>query len=123
MEKVSIDELEKLPYEDKRKLYLRLFSLGNFGADINNKLILISLVSLTYLKMKEKNKDLTPMDILIKITGEKDKTSYFYQALEGLSILVEDFCYAGNLADSCGLKSSQEIINKIKEILSTWLPF
>lgn len=121
MEKESIEEYS---YEEKKNLYLKLFSMGNFaGEDVNTKLVLISLLSLTYMKMKQKTPTLKPIDILVKLTGETDKSSYFYQALEGLSILVEDFCYGSKKADSCGLKTSQEIINKIKELLSTWLPF
>ena len=43
--------------------------------------------------------------------------------LENLSILIEDFSYDCTEIDSCGLKTSQEIVNKIKEILNTWIPF
>ena len=59
----------------------------------------------------------------MKITNQSKDGSAFYQALEGISIIVEDLCYMCDKADSCGLKTSNEIVEKIKEILNTWLPF
>ena len=104
--------------KDKRDFYFKNFSLGSIGnGNVNDKLILISLLSLTYLKMKEKNKDITVIDILKSITKAKADDSAFYQMLESLAIITEDFCYNCNIADSCGLKDSQSIINKIKEII------
>ena len=118
------DEINSLSYEEKLKVYTKCFSIGNFlSKDVNERLILLSLLSLTYFKLKEKDKNIKPIDVLIKITNGKKDDTFFYQMLESLSILVEDFGYSCNKADSCGLKNSQEIINKIKEILNTWIPF
>lgn len=115
---------ESLAYEDKKSLHTKIFSLGTIGGgNVNDKLILISLLSLTYLKMKEKNPKITVLEILKSITKQKADESYYYQMLEGLAILVEDLCYNCKTADSCGLQTSQEIITKIKEILNTWIPF
>lgn len=116
------ESLKNLSYNEKKQLYDDIFSLGVFN-NSNDKLILISLLSLTYLKLKKKNNKITPLDILKSITKEKDTSSYFYNTLEALSIIVEDFSYGQITADSCGLKSSEEIINKIKEILNSWTPF
>jgi hypothetical protein len=119
-----MDTLKNLSYNEKRDLYAKTFSLGYFSSDnVNDKLILISLVSLMYLKIKEKNKVVTPLQLLLKITNQEKDNSAFYEVLENLSIVVEEFSYSCKIADSCGLKSSEEIINKIKEILSTWTPF
>jgi hypothetical protein len=115
---------ESLTYEEKKDIYLKEFSLGNFHSkNVNEKLILVSLLSVVYIKMKEKNQNITPLEILISITKQKSDNSSFYQMLESLSILVEDFCYDCDKSESFGLKTSQEIINKIKEILNTWMPF
>lgn len=118
-------ESPNLTFDEKRELYIQKFSLGTFGAakSVNDKLILISLISLTYMKMKEKKSDITVLEILKSITKQAPDNSYFYQMLESLALMVEDFCYNCETADSCGLKSSQEIVNKIKEILNTWIPF
>lgn len=118
-------EYSELSYDEKKKLYNDLFSLGvlNQSTNVNDKLILISLLSLTYIRLKEKNKKITPLDILKSITKQPEDNSYFYNMLEALSIIVEDFSYDCTVADNCGLKTSQEIINKIKEILDSWTPF
>lgn len=118
-------ELIHMSYEKKRELYSDVFSLGvlNNARTVNDKLVLFSLVSLTYLKMKEKNPKITVLEILLSITQQKQDQSYFYYFLEALAILVEELTFEAKEADSCGLKSSKEIINKIKEILNSWTPF
>ena len=114
-----------MSYEEKKDLYNKIFTLGvlNDAKNVNDKLILISLLSLTYIKLKEKKPNITPLDIILSITKQKADGSYYYHFLEALAILVDDFSYLCNEADNCGLKTSQEIINKIKEILDSWTPF
>lgn len=115
---------KNLTYEGRKELYTKTFSFGNFlTRNVNDKLILISLLSLTYIKMKEKTPSITVIDILKSITKQKADNSGFYNMLESLAIIVEDYCYDCTAADSCGLKTSSEIINKIKEILNQWIPF
>lgn len=117
-------QIDTLTYTDKKEVYQKVFSLGFLSSkDMNDRLVLISLLGLTYQKMKEKDSTITPLTILMKITGQTKDNSSFYQFLEALSIIVEDFSYGIEKIDTCGLKSSQEIINKIKEILNTWMPF
>ena len=117
-------ELNNLDYLDKQSVYQKVFSLGNLASDdMNEKLVLISLVALVTQKMREKDPLTNPLKLLMQITGQIKDNSFFYQFLESLSIIVEDFMYGCKKFDPCGLKSSQEIINRIKEILSTWLPF
>lgn len=119
-----VTDLDNLTYKDKLSCYNKVFSLGNFQSDdMNQKLILISLVSLLTQKMREKDATLTPLKLLMKLTGQIEDNSGFYQFLESLSIIVEDLLYGSKKIDACGMKTSQEIINKIKEILNTWLPF
>ena len=121
-----INTINSLSYEDKAQVYSGCFSTGVIGSgSINDKLILISLISLTHLKLKSKNPTIKPIDILKQITNtnDPDKDSAFYQLLETLSLVVDDFAFGCNEADSCGLSSSKEIINKIKEFLTTWTPF
>lgn len=118
------NQIKNLSYEEKKRIYQLNFSMGYLYSDeLNDRLLLISLLSLTYKKLKEKDKNITPLDILLKITQQKEDNSGFYHFLVGLSILVDDFSYEIKVIDSCGLKNSQEIINKIKQLLSTWMPF
>ena len=129
MEKQKIEKaseiIDSMDYFEKKEIYSKYFSLGTLNGikNVNEKLILISLVSFTYLKMLEKDPQITPLNILMKITNKRKDGTAFYQTLEGLSAVVEDFSYGCTSADTCGLKNSTEIINKIKEILNTWMPF
>lgn len=118
-------EINNLTYEEKKNLYMKIFSIGNFykTPSLDEKMVLVSLVSLVYIKTKEKKSDIIPLDILVQITKATKDDSAFYNMLESLSILVEDFCYDTKVASSCGLKDSKEIIKKIKEILNSWIPF
>lgn len=127
MEEQPIKNLnfKTLEYADKELLYTRVFSLGTFNkaTTVNEKLILISLIAFAYLQIKKTNPSVTVLKLLMQITKTKKNDSDFYNMLEALSIIVEDFCYNTDKADSCGLSSSKEIINKIKELLDSWLPF
>jgi hypothetical protein len=128
MDKNAVDSLvisfDTLDYTNKLSAYNKTFSLGRFSSDdMNDKLVLISLVALANQKIKEKDATMTPLKLLMSITGQVKDNSGFYQFLESLSIIVEDLSYGCKKIDPCGMKTSQEIINKIKEILDTWLPF
>lgn len=117
------NEINNLSYEDKKKIYTKCFSTGYINPGVlNDKLILISLISLSVNKLKVKNPTITTLDFLAKITNTQ-KDSSFYSFLEGFSIVVDDFAYEIVKFDSCGLTTSQDIINKIKELLNSWLPF
>lgn len=128
MEKQDIRELtlaiSKLSFEEKTQVYKSCFSLGNLSSEeLNDKLVLISLVALVYQKMQLKDKNITPLAILLKIMNQPKDGSAAYQFLESLAIMVEDLTYNVKKIDSCGLTTSQDIINKIKELVNTWLPF
>lgn len=127
MGKAKVDEIcflmDGLDYVDRKDVFDKNFSFDNVGEDLNDKLVLISLVSLTYIKMKEKSPLITPLEILCSITGERKSNTFMYKFLENISIIVENFTYGITKIDSCGLKNSTEIINKIKEILGKWMPF
>jgi hypothetical protein len=122
-----INTINNLSYDKKKEIYSRTFSLGIINNRKNNsvddEMILFSLVSLTYMKLKEKNPYTKPIDILLKIMKPNLEDKHFRNTLESLSILIEDLCYGCNTASSCGLKNSNEIINKIKELLTEWTPF
>ena len=106
-------------------MYTVVFGFGSLASiNIADKLVLISLVGLSAFKLKENNPKLTTLEFLEKVTKvDKKSDESFYNFLCNLAILVDDLSYGTNQFDACGLKSSAEIINKIKEILQTWLPF
>lgn len=117
-------QISKLDFEDRKELFQSFFSMGYIASEnLNDRLVLISLVALVTQRMKLKDPKITPLSVLVKISGATKDNSGFYQFLENLAIIVEDFSYGMKQIDACGLKTSQEIINKIKELLNTWLPF
>lgn len=119
-----ITTLQNMSYEEKLDVYREVYFLGTFSSDtVNDKVILISLISLLYIKMKQKNPKVTPLQIIMKITGQEADGTIYYKMLETLSIMVEEFSWQCKTASPYGLKTSKEIINKIKEILSVWIPF
>lgn len=118
------EKVDKLSYENKAHIYQRVFSLGYLASeDMNDRLILISLGALVFKQMKLKDSTVTPLKILLQITKQPVDNTAYYRFLEALAIIIEDFSYGIKKIDPCGLKTSQEIINKIKELLSTWMPF
>lgn len=117
-------ELGNLSYEEKRALLPQFISLGTFSSDdVFDKLILVSLVSLVYLKLKKTKPKITPLEVLLKISGDSEVGSYYYNMLESLALLVEEFCYQCTTSNAFNMTDSKEIINKIKELLSAWTPF
>ena len=118
----TLTYLDNLDYLSKERIYKRLFSFGNIPG-LDNKIQLISLLALTSNKIKQKNPKITSLDILMKITHQDKDDSGFYQFLETLAIISDDLSYQCTEFNAYGCKSSEEVINKIKEILNTWLPF
>lgn len=116
------DAIMNLSYEDKASVYSSCFGFGTLASQtLNDKLILISLIALTADKLKAKDPELRTIDILKKIAGTEGK--HFQEFLESLAIKVDDLSFNVKVFDPCGLKSSSEIISKIKELLNEWLPF
>ena len=123
IEKVVAD-LSSLPYIDKQEVFSRIFSLGKFSSDdLNEKLVLVSLVALLTKQMRIQNPEITTLQLLLKLSGTIVDNSSYYQFLEGLSCLVEDALYGCTKIDACGCKTSQEVVEKIKNLLNNWLPF
>lgn len=118
-----VKEINDLSYEDKKRLYTMCFSSGYFSSShLNDKLAVISLVGLSVSKLKLKNPEMNTLKFLSRITDTK-KGSTGYKYLEGFAIVIDDMCYEIKNYDTFGLKTSQDIINKIKETFDTWLPF
>ena len=73
--------------------------------------------------MKKKNPKITALEVLEKITKDEENSSYFQKMLESLALLVEEFSWQCTTSNSFNMTDSKDIINKIKEILNTWIPF
>lgn len=118
-------QIQELAYEEKAKLFTRCFGFGTIASEqLNDKLILISLVAYAHSRLKVKYPEMKIIDLLVQITKvNKEKSKYLYPALENLAIIIEDLTYNTTEFDSCGLDNSNDIINKIKAFLETWTPF
>ena len=105
-------EIEQLSYLDKLSVFSKVFSLGKLNSvEFNEKLVLISLVALTTQKLREKDPTITPLKVLLKITGQVPDDSGFYQYLEGLACLVEDASYGCTKFDQIGRASCRERVS------------
>ncbi len=109
-------------FSELRRLYSENFSLGYLSGNgkhspIECRFILISLICFVYDKNKGKNPDLTYYELIRKI----DKTLP-EDMLRALAIICEDFAYNCNEFPTFGLKG-KDILQEIKSILNTYLPF
>lgn len=119
-------DFNELTFNDKRQAFYKMFSLGEMGTTIDNKLILISLVGSFYLLAKKKDPSIKILDIVYKvIDGDSnipgDPKSQQFK--EMLAILVEEFLYGVQTGNMFGLKNPKELKDKINDILSQRMPF
>jgi hypothetical protein len=125
MNKQLEDLLETANYDDQRSIYQKLFTSGiQTSGKLKNKLDLIMLLCLVSQKMSVDNKTVTPKDVIEKIIGKVlNYNDPYDHYLIGLSIVCDDMMFGVSEVDSLGLKTSGEIVSKIKTILAEWLPF
>jgi len=124
--KQTKSNISLLSYKDKVTIYNDFFDLGGITSmSLNNRMALVSLICLVTFKMRQKNTSETCHSVLKKIIKSEDmlRNTQFGNFIEGLSIVCENFMYSCTKFDTFGLKSSEEIVNKIKELLDEWLPF
>lgn len=115
---IAMDVITTPPYPDMQRLYNRYYSLGYLNTDINAKFALISLVGYLAFKLKQKKPDVTPYQVIRKIVGDDLPEDF----IKGVAVVVDDFSYGCKSFPTFGI-SDKDIPNKIKEILSTYVPF
>lgn len=108
-----------MTYIELKKIYSEYFSLGYLGNDISKKFALISLICYVTYKSKLKHPDTTPYEIIMKLSKDMGLPENF---IKGLSIICDDYLYQCTEFPTFGLKG-KEILEKIKEILNSYLPF
>ena len=106
-------------YNEMRRMYSKLFSLGYLNTDINTKFALISLICYVTYKAKMKKSDVTHYQILMNITKDKPLPEDY---IKGLAVVCEDFSYGCATFPTFNIKPS-EIVKTIQDILSKSLPF
>ena len=110
-------------YQELQETYATYYSLAGLNTSLENKFGLISLICFLTKQAKRKNPDVTCWQVIRKIT-ENDLPSKDLELFHrGLSIICEDFMQHTTDFLTFDMKTSKDMINKIREILSTWLPF
>lgn len=109
-------------YKDLQNIYSKWFSLGGIAGQVDNKFALISLICFLTANQKKKNPDTTCYEVIQKVLS-KGTLRLEDDYVKGLSIVCEDFLKGSTEFNTCGLKTVKEIVGKINEILSVWLPF
>lgn len=113
-----MDIIETPPYKEMQRLYSRYYSLGYLNTDISTKFALISLIGYLTFRVKQKKPDITPYQILRKIVGDSLPEDF----IKGVAVVVEDFSYGCKSFPTFDVED-KKIPAKIKEILSTYMPF
>ena len=115
---IAVNVITTPPYQDMQRLYNRYYSLGCLETDINAKFALISLIGYLTFKLKQKKPDVTAYQVIRKIVEDSLPEDF----IKGVAVVVEDFSYGCKSFPTFGI-NDKDIPNKIKEILSTYIPF
>ena len=119
-----IKDYRSLTPEERVAVFQTLFSLGNYGEAIDNKLILISLIGSITLAMKKKNPEADPymaIDKLIDLKALNNGITEEYKEI--LALYVGEFLGGVKTGNTFGIKSAADIKAKINEILQQYIPF
>lgn len=109
-------------YEELETNYAKYFSLAGLACDISNKFALVSLICFLTKQARIKSPDATCYQVIMKII-DNEVSQHDMQFIRGLSIVCSDLMKHCNDFLTFDMKSSKEMVNKIKEVLNTWLPF
>lgn len=108
-----------MKYKELESFYKEHFSIGNLGSNLETRLALIGLICYVVYKTKQKKPDVTFYQVITKLSERIGLTE---DSIKALSIICEDFSYNCTEYPTFGLKG-QEIVEKIHELLSNWMPF
>ena len=110
-------------YSELEEYYRKYFSLSCLNTTIENKFGLISLICFLTQQARKKNPDATCYQVIMKVLGNETFDKYRMEFIRGLSIVCDDFMKHSSEFLTFGLKTSKAMVDKIKEIIDTWLPF
>lgn len=123
--KSVVNQVKELTYEEKKYIFRELCDLGSMtSGKISSRFVLIALICLVTDNMKNKDSNISCLKVIQKIIGTDSTPSvHFNQYIECLALVCENFMYACKEFDTFGFKSSDEIVEKIRELLLEWCPF
>ena len=108
-----------ISYKELKTLYSRYFSIGYLNGDIDKKFALISLLGYVTYKAREKNPDVTFLQIINKLDTKNYLNDDFKKAL---AIVCDDFCRDCKNYPLFGLEG-KKIIETIQNLFSIYVPF
>lgn len=114
-------------YDELNEIYEKYFSLKNVAVTMDNKFGLISLICFLTKQARTKKPDATCLQVIEKINASTSTNPFVacnnQDFLKGLSIICEDYMKTKGDFMTFGIKTSKEMIAKIREILESELPF
>lgn len=110
-------------YKELEDYYAKYFSLGCLNTTLENKFGLISLICFLTKQARKNNPDATCYQVIKKVVKDTGFNKYQEEFLRGLSIICGDFMIQTSDFITFDLKSTKEIVEKINEIMNTWMPF
>lgn len=113
--------------EELNEIYQKYFSLKDVGVSIDNKFGLISLICFLTKQARVKTPNATCLQVINKINAptkeDPCRASADDRFLRGLAIICDDYMQTKGDFMTFGIKTSKEMVAKIREILYTHLPF
>lgn len=119
MLRATPDIVSSPPYNEMRRNYSKLYSLGHLGNNINSKFALISLICYLTYKAKQKQPDINHYKVLMNITKDNTLPEDF---IKGLAVVCEDFSYGCTEFPTFNIKQS-DMVTTIKDLLKSYTPF
>lgn len=107
--------------EELSAYYREHLTLGCLATDIGSKFALISLICFLTKQARKNKPDATCAQVIKKIVG--DSSSNSKGLLKAVAVICEDYMRNTTEFLTFNLKSSKEMVDKIKEILHCELPF
>lgn len=107
-----------MTYQNLKDIFSSNFSLSTLGNDFSDRIALISLICHITEQLKSKKPDVTYYQVVYKLANNLITEDQ----IKGLAVICEDFGQRCKEFPTFGL-DNKSILEKIKEILSNWLPF
>jgi hypothetical protein len=124
-----ISDYKALSGDERVAVFQSLFSLGNLGEAIDNKLLLIALTGSITLSLRKKDPKAGPMDAINKLidlkalntVGMTDEQAKAYK--ETLALYVGEFLGGVTIPNYFGITAASDVKAKVNEIISGYIPF
>jgi hypothetical protein len=124
-----IKDYKALSSDERVAVFQSLFSLGNLGEAIDNKLLLIALTGSITLSLRKKDPKAGPIDAINKLVdlkalntaGMTDEQAINFK--ETLALYVGEFLGGVTIPNYFGITAASDVKAKVNEILRGYIPF